>query len=231
MKKSLLILIFIFSFSETYSQDAIVYFSDAIKANIKTYNKASNRAFDKKDFIEGQRLFDSLVQNKLLGTQFDDFSIKSYHSKHVKLSKIKKPVFIITYASWCVLSKGEIPALNKLAKEHRNDIEFIVLFWDKKSKIKKIAHQFSNDIKVCYADETYDNDSRIVSTLKHTLGFPTSFFIDENKKVISIKRISNQLKPRTAFSVALSVSYENFSKNINESLLNKTAVQSSLVNN
>ncbi|MET0759149.1 MAG: redoxin domain-containing protein [Flavobacterium sp.] len=231
MAKKLLTLLFIFSFSTTFSQDSAVYFSDAIKANINTYNKASNRAFDKKDFIEGQRLFDSLVQYKLLGTQFDDFTIKSYNSKSVKLNKINKPVFIITYASWCVLSKGEIPALNKLAKEHRDDIQFIVLFWDKKSNIKKIAHQFSNNIKICYADEGYDNDYRIVSTIKHTLGFPTSFFLDENKKVISIKRISNQLKPRTSFATALSLSYDNFSKNINESILNKTVVHSRLVAN
>jgi thiol-disulfide isomerase/thioredoxin len=231
MKRTLLTLIFLFSFSVTYCQDSVVYFSDAIRTNIKTYNNASDRAFHKKDFTEGQRLFDSLVRYKLVGTQFDDFTIKAFHSKSVKLNKINKPVFIITYASWCVMNKGEIPALNKLAKEHRNNIQFIVLFWDKKSNIKKIARQFNSDIKICYANETYDNDSRIVATLKHTLGFPTSFFIDENKKVVSIKRIANQFKPKTSFANALSSSYDNFSKNINESLLNKTVVHSRLVNN
>lgn len=231
MKKTLLTLIFTLFFSVAYSQDSIVYFSDALKANINSYNKASNRAFDKKDFIEGQHLFDSLVQYKLVGRQFDDFTIKNYHSKDLILSKINKPIFIITYASWCVMNEGEIPALNKLAKEYREDIQFIVLFWDKKSDIKKIAHEYSNDIKVCYANETYDDDSRIVSVLKHSLGFPTSFFIDENKKVVSIKRIPNQFKPRTSFTDALSISYNNFSKNINESLLNKTVAHSRLVTN
>lgn len=231
MKRKLLILFFFLWFSVTYCQESIVYFSEALKININKYNKASDRAFAKKDFNEGQRLFDSLVQYKLLGTHFDDFTIKKYNAKCIKLNKINKPVFLITYASWCVLSKGEISALNKLAKEHRNSLRFIMLFWDKKSNIKKIAPQFSNDITICYANEGYDDDSRIVATLKHTLGFPTSFFIDENKKVVSIKRISNQLKPKTSFTTAMATCYANFSKNINEAIFNKTVVHARLVAN
>ena len=208
-----------------------MYFSDAIKANINIYNKASNRAFRKKDFAEGQRLFDSLVQYKLVGTQFDDFTIKGYRSKSIKLNQIKKPIFIITYASWCVIGKGEIPALNKLAKEHQDDIQFIVLFWDKKSSIKGLAQEFCSDIKICYANEYYDKDYRLVATIKHTLGFPTSFFIDENKKVVSIKRIANKFKPRTSFKSAVVQNYENFNKNILESLLNKAPMHVRLATN
>lgn len=231
MKGKLLILICLLCFSIIYSQKPVVYFSDAIKANIKTYNNASNIAFSKKDFIEGQRLFDSLVRYKLVGTEFDDFTIKSYRAKSVILNKIKKPIFLITYASWCVIAKGEIPALNKLAKEHRDDIQFIVLFWDKKSNIRNLAHLFSDDIKICYASESYNNDSRIVSLLKHTLGFPTSFLIDENKKIVSIKRIANKLKPRTTFKDALAASYLNFNKMISESLISTTFVQTRLAKN
>lgn len=222
MIRKLLSLLFLLYFSATYSQDSIAYFSDVLRLNINQYNKESNYAFEKKDFIEGQRIFDSLVHYKLKGTQFDDFTVKEYYSKKVKLNKIFKPVFIITFASWCFIDKGDAPALNKLAKEHRDDLQIVVLFWDKKHNIKKIAHKFNNVIKICYANENYANDSHIIAILKHTLGFPTSFFIDENKKVVSINRIKNQYKPRTSFAEALSISYEKYSKVINESLLNKT---------
>lgn len=224
MIKKLLLIISFLSFSTNYSQDSITYFSDALRQNIKTYNRASNRAFEKRNFSEGQRLFDSLVQNKLIGTRFDDFTFKGYHSKNLKLNKIKKSVFIITYASWCVINKGDIPALNKLSKEHLDDIQIVVLFWDKKQNIKKIARQFSNNIKVCYANENYNNDSHIVATLKHALGFPMSYFIDENKNVVSINRIKNQYKPKTSFAKALSLSYEKYGNVINASLINKTKV-------
>jgi hypothetical protein len=61
-----------------YAQDSIVYFSDAVKRNIKPPNQCN--CFENKDFTEGKRLFD-LVQYKLNGTLFDDFTIKGYNSK------------------------------------------------------------------------------------------------------------------------------------------------------
>lgn len=219
MNRLLLTLVFSFSLTTLYCQDTITYLSDAIKENIRAYNKASNIAYEKRDIEEGKRLFDSLVEYKLVGTKFDNFNIRSYYSKNVKLNRIHQPIFIITYASWLVIPKGEIPALNLLAKEHRNAVKFIVLFWDKKENIKKIARQFSSDIQVCYANENYMNDSHIVAIIKHNLGFPTSFFIDENKKIISIKHFSNVLKPKTSIKEAITISYNNFNKNINESLV------------
>jgi len=231
MKRTLLSLIFTFTFSSIYSQDTITYFSDALKENIESYNIASNNAYEKRDISEGRRLFDSLVKYKLVGTQFDNFNIKSYKAKNVKLNTINKPVFIITYSSWCVINKGEIPALNILAKEHRDEMQIIVLFWDKKANLKKIANQFCSDIKVCYANESYSDDSHIISTIKHTLGFPTSIFIDENKKVVSIKHFTNIIKLRTPVKEAIVISYNNFSTSINESLVNTLANNYSLSNN
>lgn len=223
MRKFLLTLCFILLASFSYSQDTISYFSDAVKNNISSYAKASNKAYEKRNIREGKDLFDSLVKNKLVGTKFDNFNLKVYKSKNVKLNRIDKPIFIITYASWCVITKGEIPALNILAKEHRDDMQIIVIFWDKKSDIKNIANKFSDDIKVCYANENYANDSHLIASIKHSLGFPTSLFIDENKNVVSIKHFENVIKLRTPIKEAIITSYNYFSKDINESLVNSVA--------
>ena len=223
MLKKLLTLLFLFSLYSSYSQDTIVYFSDAIKKNIKTYKKASNKAYEENDITEGKNLFDSLVKNKLIGTKFDDYTLKVYKEKNVKLNRINKPIFIITYASWCVIPKGEIPALNILAKEHRNDMQFIVVFWDKKSDLKNIAKKFNDNIKVCYANEYYDKDSRIVATIKHTLGFPTSIFVDKDKNVVNIKHFENKTKIKTPIKEAIITSYNYFSKDINENLVQATS--------
>nr|WP_315199515.1 thioredoxin family protein [uncultured Flavobacterium sp.] len=220
MHKTFLALLFFFNLYNSYSQDTIVYFTDAIKKNIVSYKKASNKAYDSNDIKEGKNLFDSLVKTKLIGTKFDDFSLKVYKEKNVKINRINKPIFIITYASWCVIPKGEIPALNILAKEHRNDLQFIVVFWDKKNDIKNIAYKFNGNIKVCYANEYYAKDSHIISTIKHTLGFPTSIFIDENKNVVSVKHFENKIKLKTPIKEAIITSYNYFSKDINENLVN-----------
>lgn len=220
MRKTLLVLLFFINLYSSYSQDTIVYFTDAIKENLIPYKKASNKAYESYNIEEGKKLFDSLVKTKLIGTKFDDFSIKVYKEKNIKINRISKPIFIITYASWCVIPKGEIPALNILAKEHRNDLQFIVVFWDKKNDLKNIANKFNDYIKVCYANESYAKDSHIISTIKHTLGFPTSIFIDENKNVVNVKHFENKIKIKTPIKEAIITSYNYFSKDINENLVN-----------
>ncbi|PKB17650.1 thioredoxin family protein [Flavobacterium sp. 5] len=231
MCKKILTLLLLFNMYFSYSQDTIVYFSDAIKGNINPYKRASNKAYESNDIKEGKKLFDSLVKTKLIGTKFDDFSLKVYKEKNVKINRINKPIFIITYASWCVIPKGEIPALNILAKEHRNDLQFIVVFWDKKSDIKNIAYKFSDNIKVCYANEYYAKDSHIISTIKHNLGFPTSIFIDENKNVVNVKHFDNIIKLKTPIKEAITTSYNYFSKDINENLVNSVTKNKSFTTN
>jgi thiol-disulfide isomerase/thioredoxin len=230
MARKILLLSFLLSFSSNYSQDSIAYFSDALRLNINSYNAASNRAFENKDFTEGKRLFDSLVQYKLIGTRFDDFTVKGYNSKDVILNNINKPILLVTYASWCILNKGDAPALNELAKKYPDDLQIVIIFWDKKQNLKKIANQFSNAIKICYANESYANDFRIIATLKHTLGIPTVFFIDENKKVVNINRVKNHYKPKISFDTSLTISYDLFDQMINPPL-NKITPNSGIANN
>lgn len=231
MYRFLLTTLFTLFISSLYSQDTISYFSDAVKKNIKSYTKASNKAYETNNSKEGVNLFDSLVKNKLIGTKFDDFNLKVYKEKNVKINRINKPIFIITYSSWCVITKGEIPALNILAKEHRNDMQIIVIFWDKKSDIKNIANKFSDDIKVCYANENYTKDAHLIATIKHTLGFPTSIFIDENKNVINIKHFKNIIKLKTPIKQAIITSYNYFSKDINENLVHAVSKNKGFTSN
>ncbi len=213
-------LLCIFYFQASQSQVKTSSFTDAIKSNIKKYNAKTDKEFEKGDIEKGNDLFDSLVQNHLVGTHFEDYTFKSVNSRKVKLSKINKPVFIITYASWCVINKGEIPAINKLATKYEDDIQFIVVFWDIKSDAKKMAHQFSNQIKVCYANESYRNDESVVATLKHSLGFPTSFFLNAELEVVDIKRGGIPIPPRTAFKKAFDMNFAVFDERM-VSFLNK----------
>lgn len=231
MQRFLLTLILSLSLTTSYCQDTITYLSDAIKENINPYKRASNSAYEKRNIEEGKNLFDSLVKNKLVGTKFDDFSLKVYKEKNVKINRISKPIFIITYASWCVIPKGEIPALNILAKEHRDDMQIIVVFWDKKSDLKNIAYKFNDNIKVCYANEYYSKDSHIVATIKHTLGFPTSIFVDENKNVVNIKHFESNTKIKTPIKEAIITSYNYFSKDINENLMKALTNKKSFTTN
>ena len=198
MKHTLLILAGFFFTLSLYSQGDTLIFSNAIKINFKKYKQQTELAYRKGDFERGKFLFDSLVDNRLAGTTFDDFTFKQANGKKLQLGKIKKPTVVITYASWCVLSKGEVPALNKLAQKYGNDVRFVVLFWDRKQNMEKIARKFSKRINVCYAHEYYKNDAPIVAALKHKLGLPTTYYLDENLKVVDIRRCGVKECPKNA---------------------------------
>jgi thiol-disulfide isomerase/thioredoxin len=225
-----LLISFLFIFTANCQEDNNS-FNYVIKNKIKKYNLESNLAFENKDSEKGQILFDSLVINHLIGTTFEDYTLKGFEKRKIKLSSFKKPLFILTYASWCIPSKGEIPALNKLAQKYTKDVQFVILFWDKKHSVKKIARKFNHNISVCYANESYKNDASIVANLKHTLGFPTSYFLDENLKVVNIKRGGAQPNNKNTYVKAYTMNYNNFRDGLGSLLIEKNISKEQLSTN
>lgn len=224
MKTLLLVVSFILFCPITFGQEKAHSFSEEIKKHIRKYNQSCNAAYEKGDLKKGQLLFDSLVQNYLIGTKIDNYSLKCANGKKVKLGKTNQPVFIITYSSWCVLNKAEIQALNKLSRKYKKDFQLIVLFWDTKNNIKKLANRFDNDIKVCYANEKYPSDEQLVSNLKHYLGFPTSYFLDKDLKIIDIQKGNPQVALKTSFAKTLDFNMKFFQERISNFIIKKDNV-------
>jgi len=209
----LLFPILFFTFSG-HSQNESLSFSDAIKPHLNKYNLQSDFEFERGNVEKGQFLFDSLVKNYLVGSRFNEYALKNVHGGKLKFKKIKKPIFLITYASWCLLNKGEIAALNKLSHKYSKQVCFVVLFWDKKENVKKISRRFGSNINVCYANEAYKNDAQIVSTLKHTLGFPTSYLLDTNRRIIDIKRGGVATPKGTPYRNSYKLNYNLFNERL-----------------
>lgn len=224
-------LFFLIFVCSAYSQIDTNSFNYVLKSNLKKYNIQCDIAFENRETAKGNMLFDSLVAKHLVGTNFEDYTLKSFEKKKVNLSSFKKPVFILTYASWCVPSKGEIPALNKLAQKYAKEVQFVLLFWDKKRDVKLIAKKFNHNITVCYANESYKNDATIVANLKHPLGFPTSYFLDENLKVVNIKRGGAQPQMNSTYIKAYTMNYNTFRDGLGALLLEKNINKEQLTTN
>jgi thiol-disulfide isomerase/thioredoxin len=217
MKKIILILVVVASNLNVLAQsnqEPPKLFTEAVRSNFLKYKYQSNEAYRTGDFERGQYLFDSLVNNQLVGSKFNDFTLKRVSNKKLKISKLKKPIFLVTYASWCIPSKGEIPALNKLAKEYNKDVEFIVIIWGKKKDAKKFSNKFSSRIEICYAHKNYKNDNEIVQSMRETLGFPTCYMIDEHLQVVDIKRGAAQPELRTPIKKAIEMNYKVFEERL-----------------
>lgn len=220
--------LFIYSLSAFANKDSVVSFSTAIKKNIKQYISYSNKAYSKKDHIKATYLYDSLVSNTLVGTKFDDFSFKRIGKKKLQLSTIKIPTLLFTYASWCIIEKGEIVALNKMAQDYKGKIKIVVIFWDKKQNMKKIAREFNAQIEVCYAHESYNKDQLSIKLLKKTLGFPTSYYLDASRTVISIKKRSSKPLYKIDFKTSLENCITALNTDINSLLVASSLNQTKL---
>lgn len=204
-----------------YAQADSLHFSNAIRINFGKYKLESETAYREGNTERGQYLFDSLVDHRLKGTYFDDFKFKKVSGGRFRFDKMTKPVVLITYASWCIPGTGEIPAINKLAKKYKKEVQYVVLFWDKRSNMKKMASKFSSNVILCYAHESYRNDAPIVASLKHTLGFPTSFYLDENHKVVDIQRCSNGIPlKKTQYQKGYAINYNKYLEGLHGLLMN-----------
>ncbi|MCM4156517.1 TlpA disulfide reductase family protein [Gramella sp. AN32] len=164
------------------------YFSTALSMHLKEYNERADRAYFYKDYKEGERLFKEFTSDFLEGTYMDNFKVRNLKKKPVHLYEFKKPMLLITYASWCIPGKGEIPALNQLADEYAKKVDIVVLFWDSHSKVKELAKQFNPKIKITFVDESTNEQDFVIRKLKHSLGLPTCFLISGDKKIMAIQR-------------------------------------------
>ena len=186
-----LLLFFIFYLAQPafgQQEEKRIFFSEALSLYLPKYDKKAKKAYSRRDFDQGKELFDSLVEFQLNGSYMDNFGFNKMNSKEIAFYDFKKPVYLITYASWCITSEGEIPALNQLAAKYHDKIDFVILFWDDKRTTKKMAKAYNGNIKILYVDEMQNNDSYVISQLKHSLGLPTTFLIDGNKKILDIRR-------------------------------------------
>lgn len=216
------------SFTCFATKDSLVLYSIAIQKNIKSFISYSNKAYNKKDYVKAKFLHDSLINNTLIGTQFDDFKFKCIGKKKLQLSTIKIPTIIFTYASWCVMEKGEIPAINKMALDFKGKIKIVVLFWNKKKDIKKTARKFNSQVEVCYAHESYAADCFSIKLLKKTLGFPTSYYLDANRMVVDIKKRVVKPDYKTIFDVSYTNCLAILNHEINSLLISNSFNMSKL---
>lgn len=216
----------------TFAQDATPSFSTVVRKNIRKYNSISNRAYENGDVDKGQYLFDTLVSNQLAGTRFDDYKLRKINGGRLTLSSIKKPLLIQTYTSWCVMNRGEIPALNKLARKHAKDLQIVVVFWDRRQQVKNLAAQFNSAIEVCYANEHSGRDEEMVATLKYAIGYLTSYYIDRDMRLVSIKKGAPQPMPRrTPIKECIKKYTEIYSEQIASLLLSSGISHSGMVKN
>ncbi|MBQ4821792.1 redoxin domain-containing protein [Aquimarina sp. MMG016] len=214
MKKLLVLGILFLHFTHTFSQEEVrIPFSVAISAHIVKYNQKIDEAYRENDIERGQFLFDSLVNNHLKGTYVDNFTVNPLKGDPIPLRDFEKHMFLVSFASWCMPGDGMIPAFNDLADRFHDQIDFVFLFWDSKENLKGKAKEYSENVQLVYVDERTNQDSYIINKLKHALGFPMTYFIDEEKKLLDIQKVVTHHSTET-FSNSYNIHFNSLSKGV-----------------
>ncbi|MRT17341.1 TlpA family protein disulfide reductase [Vitellibacter sp. q18] len=209
MGRKLLYLFLLLSISAQSQIAQGIPFSQAIGNNIKKYTKNSQKAYAEGEFERAEFLFDSLINNVVNGSYLDNFKVRKLSGKKIDLYTFEKPVFLMTYASWCTPGVGEIPALNEIAEANHKNIDFVILFWDTKENVRKVAKDYSKKINIVYVDERENKNDHMVEIMKHSLGFPTSFFIDGTKRIVDVRR--GVLHPyNEKYEISFELNYNSF---------------------
>ncbi len=211
MKNLLVVLLIFFSIHKTFSQERRVTFSTAISIHIKKYNKRINQAYRERDHERGKFLFDSLVNNHLKSTYFDNFKVKPLKGKATPIEEFEKPLFLITNSSWYAPGIGEISAYNDLADKFHDLIDFVVIYFDKKDVVKEKARDYNQHVQVVYVDELTNRDSHIINSYKHALGVPMIYLTNAEKRILDIRKQATHHSSET-LSNSYSIYYNSFSK-------------------
>lgn len=210
MRKFFFLLLSCFCLLTSFAQQDQITFSQALSLHLPKYKKHADKAYRTKNVERGLFLFDSLVNNCLKGSRLDNFQVKDLKKKPVFLDEFEKPVYLTTSASWIAPTVGEIPALNKLADKYHEQVEFVILFWDTRETSRELAKKYSSNITILYVDESKNSSPYVIKMMKHSLGFPTSFLLDKDKKILDIRRkVSHPFG--VEFEKSFSLNYDAFS--------------------
>ena len=163
------------------------YFSEQIYRYYSEFKEKSNRAFSLGKRQEAYFYYKQLIDEHLVGSYMDNFNATCLSNSNCQIQDFQKPLILLTYASWNVPTKGEVPALNSLAKKYKDQVDFAVIFWDEKKDAIEAAKIYNKYIEILYVDELKNKDAYTVKMLKHSLGFPTIYVLGSNKKILQIK--------------------------------------------
>ncbi|MCH8534006.1 MAG: redoxin domain-containing protein [Flavobacteriaceae bacterium] len=201
VRKLLIAFLFYFINSSFYAQlsqeqdyEAKVFFSEQIRGHYKTHIKKIEQIENAGRYEEAEALAKKFIQEYMVGSYMDNFSLKCLKSGQCYIDDYKKPMLILSYASWSIPTKGEVKAFNNLAKNFHKQIDFVVLYWDSKQDARKDSKKLNSKIEILYVDELTNRYSSTIKMLKHTFGIPTTFVVGSDKRVLHIQtNIQNPL--------------------------------------
>ncbi|HUP27372.1 MAG TPA: redoxin domain-containing protein [Chloroflexia bacterium] len=120
-----------------------------------------------------------------IDAQAPDFTLKDINGKEVKLSSLRgKPVMLNFWATWCPPCRAEIPVIAQMYSETHKEGTYEILGVATQSDTQTIA-AFAKEFGMAFP--VLPDDGSQVTSQYHVLPIPTTFFIDKDGIIRSIK--------------------------------------------
>lgn len=195
MKDFTFIMFLVFYTQLLYSQDYNssknrVYFSEQISTYISEYTYKIAKAEASENYLKVAELYNEFIEQKLIGSYLDHFNISCFDRKKNNLGDFKKPLILLTYASWCGPLEKELGIFNKSVEEYHERIDFLVLIWDSKKQARKLSKRFNRESQILYVNELRNRDGHTIRMLKHALGVPTIIITNSSKQIKEVLKLT-----------------------------------------
>jgi thiol-disulfide isomerase/thioredoxin len=123
---------------------------------------------------------DSVVNNNYPMADYN-LQVTGLNGGLVKLNNYKgKVIFLNFWATWCMPCVSELPSINKLYKQFKNeDILFLLITNENIEKVKKYKQRKSYEVPFFIQDE-----KSIIPNIYYSPGIPTTFIINRKGEII-----------------------------------------------
>jgi peroxiredoxin len=119
-----------------------------------------------------------------IGFSAPDFTLPTTDNKEFKLSDYRgKPVILNFWASWCGPCRYEVPAFKSFYEKYGNEGVSIIAVNTQDNPDSALAYAKSDGLKFTIPVDPQGK----VANLYNVRGLPTTYFIDENGIITSIK--------------------------------------------
>jgi thiol-disulfide isomerase/thioredoxin len=125
------------------------------------------------------------------GKMAPSFTLSSLSGEEIALEHLKgKKVILNFWATWCPPCKKEMPEMQKISKTHEEEVEILAINSTDNEKSVKSVEDFIEEGGYTFT-VLLDPEGKVNGNLYRTVAFPTSYFINEDGKIV--KRINGQL--------------------------------------
>jgi len=152
-------------------------------------DNANNEFKLNKNSALGNSYWRDSIPNLLKNTFIENFKLKKVDGSEFDLSKTNKPIFLQFSSAWSYPYKTEISALNKIAEEYSDRIEFVLFLTEDLEHLKNKLKNYNQNISLILHTK-WPNNNKVkigeinISGFKHKLGYPFNYLISSEKQII-----------------------------------------------